>query len=116
MPCVQGGTGQTPESVKPSKTADTLEPQEPVFSMPENQSEPSPPPSRILRSGKRVPIGTAARAPPRTASKASRVAVPASDEETSAQACLFTTNRCLEPLTQHQYLHSHATFIVAAEA
>ena len=98
MHCVQGGTEQTPaESIKQSKAAETLEPHEPVFSMPENQSEPSPPPSRILRSGKRVPIGTAVKAPPRTASKASRVAVPASDIETSAQAYPLLTVAVLKP-------------------
>jgi len=37
------------------------------------------PPSRILRSGKRVPTGTATKVPPRTASKAIRVAALSSD-------------------------------------
>ena len=101
---MQGGSGVTPaEAVKPSKPTETLEPQEPVISMPENQHEPSPPPSRILRSGKRVPIGTATRAPPRTASKASRVAVPASDEEASAQACLLLYY-LLAPLFQQHHI------------
>lgn len=84
---MQGGTGIAPaEIVKPHKPADVTQPPMPVASMPENQSEPSPPPSRILRSGKRVPIGTASKAPPRTASKASRAAVPEANED--LQVCL----------------------------
>lgn len=82
---LQGGTGIAPaEIVKPHKPADVTQPPMPVASMPENQSEPSPPPSRILRSGKRVPIGTASKAPPRTASKASRAAVPEANEDLQA--------------------------------
>ncbi len=83
-PClspVQGNSGAPPpEAVKQHRPADIVLHDQPILDVAENHSEPSPPPSRVLRSGKRVPIGTATKVPPRTGSKASRVAVSSSDE------------------------------------
>ena len=73
--------------------------------MPENQNEPSPPPSRILRSGKRVPVGTASKAPPRTISKASRAAVPEANEESTLQVCWIAESVGSHPICS---LHSIA--------
>ena len=45
----------------------------------------SPPPSRVLRSGKRVPVGTAVKVPTHTTSKAGRVAVSSAEELRTSQ-------------------------------
>ena len=97
---VQGGLGQA-EFHNPGKPAEIMQPQEPVALMSENQSEPSPPPSRILRSGKRVPIGTAAKVPPRTASKASRGVPATEDANTQVRNCMVCVFEAAQYSTQY---------------
>ena len=87
---VQGGIIATQdEASHVAKPAVVLHDQ-PILGASENQ-EPSPPPSRILRSGKRVPIGSAARAAPRTASKASKAPATTADEVQGVQVQLCTS-------------------------
>lgn len=87
---VQGNSGTLSTEVKKQyRPAPVVQHEEPVCDVIENQT----PPSRILRSGKRVPIGTATKVPPRTASKAARVAVPTSDDLPIPQVHIgFTVN------------------------
>ena len=74
---MQGNSGTlSTEAKKQSRPAPVVQQEEPASDITENQT----PPSRILRSGKRVPLGTATKVPPRTASKAARVAAPTSDD------------------------------------
>lgn len=68
------------EAAKQNRPTPVVQQEEPV-------SENLTPPSRILRSGKRVPTGTASKVPPRTASKATRVAVLSSDDSPMPKVC-----------------------------
>ncbi|DBA86265.1 TPA: hypothetical protein ACH3X1_005765 [Trebouxia sp. C0004] len=70
---LQGNSGTVPaEAAKQNRPTPVVPHEDPA-------NENLTPPSRILRSGKRVPTGTATKVPPRTASKATRVAALSSD-------------------------------------
>lgn len=82
----QGNSGSVaPEAAKQNRPTPVVHQEEPV-------NENLTPPSRILRSGKRVPTGTATKVPPRTASKATRVAALSSDNLPLPQVCLALQN------------------------
>ncbi|DBA72696.1 TPA: hypothetical protein ACH3X2_010232 [Trebouxia sp. C0005] len=77
---LQGNSGAVPpEAAKQNRPTPVVQQGEPV-------NENLTPPSRILRSGKRVPTGTSVKVPPRTASKAARVAAGSSDDTPMPQA------------------------------
>ena len=80
----QGNSGSVaPEAAKQNRPTPVVHQEEPV-------NENLTPPSRILRSGKRVPTGTASKVPPRTASKATRVAALSSDDTLMPKVCTST--------------------------
>ena len=81
---LQGGITSTQDELSHIARPAVVLHDQPILGASENQ-EPSPPPSRILRSGKRIPIGSAVRTAPRTASKANKASVTTADEVPIAQ-------------------------------